>query len=300
MFSLFKSTPGRSTKRLTPAAVLTPWSLGLRRGPTLEALSLNPEHERPILTHRDVTDCEATFVADPFAWHRDGRWYLFFETFDRVRGRGVISCATSTDTVKWNYERVVLHEPFHLSYPYVFEFNGNMYMLPEGRKGGAVRLYRAVEFPYSWALVGNLIEGKYKDCSIVEWQGRWWMFAGMGAYGLRIFHAETPLGPWVPQRKPWVYLRRKSRARPGGRVISYDGKLLRFGQDNRVRYGHQLRALVVDELDSRRFREHELSDKPILAPADGGWNSVGMHHMDPWRLPDGSWLGFVDGAGTLN
>jgi hypothetical protein len=26
-----------------------------------------------------------------------------------------------------------------------------------------------------------------------------------------------------------------------------------------------------------------------------GWNSEGMHHLDAQRLPDGTWLGAVDG-----
>lgn len=299
MFAFLNFAKQRTQKRLSPAAVLTPWSIGIRRGPTLESLGRNEPTEVPILTHRDVIDCEATFIADPFAWYKAGIWYLFFETFDRKRGRGVISLATSCDAKSWQYERIVLEEPYHLSYPYVFEFDGEMYMLPEGRKGGAVRLYRAIQFPYSWALVGNLIEGKYKDCSIVKWKDRWWMFAGMGAYGLKIFHSETPLGPWTPHRRPWIYLRHKAGARPGGRIIEHEGKLLRFAQDNIVRYGHQLRAFVIDELSERKFSEREFLAHPILSPASGGWNSMGMHHMDPWRLPDGSWLAFVDGAGVL-
>jgi hypothetical protein len=35
---------------------------------------------------------------------------------------GEIGLATSEDGLKWDYKQVVLNEPFHLSYPYVFEW----------------------------------------------------------------------------------------------------------------------------------------------------------------------------------
>ena len=72
--------------------------------------------------------------------------------------KGVIALASSADGFKWGYRQVVLDEPFHLSYPYVFEFEGEHYMVPESHQDRSLRLYRAVDFPTRWEHACNLIE----------------------------------------------------------------------------------------------------------------------------------------------
>ena len=50
-------------------------------------------------------------------------------------------------------------------------------MLPEGYGSGALRLYRAgTAFPLRWELERVLLQRPLIDTSLVEWQGRWWMF----------------------------------------------------------------------------------------------------------------------------
>ena len=61
--------------------------------------------------------------------------------------RGEIAHATSRDGAAWTYRSVVLREPFHLSYPQVFEWDGAIYMVPESRQDAAVHLYVAEAFP---------------------------------------------------------------------------------------------------------------------------------------------------------
>src|SRR5262245_46202668 len=117
------------------------WSIGIYTGDSSFQLRARPNN--PVLTNTDVTDVQAEFVADPFMLHADGRWYMFFEVLDRETQLGVIALATSDDTVNWNYEQVVLAEPFHLSYPYVFEWQGERYMIPETLGASAVCLYKA-------------------------------------------------------------------------------------------------------------------------------------------------------------
>jgi len=78
--------------------------------------------------------------------------------------------------LRWDYQRSVLAEPFHLSYPHVFEWNSDFYMIPESYQAGAVRLYRAEEFPFRWGFVANLLEGPvFLDSSVFRHDGRWWM-----------------------------------------------------------------------------------------------------------------------------
>lgn len=107
-----------------------------------------PGITNPVLTAGDVTDRDAEFVADPFMFHEDGPWYMFFEVFDRAALRGDISLASSLDGLHWTYDRIVLDESFHVSYPYVFKAGNRYYMIPETNELDEVRIYKAKNFPY--------------------------------------------------------------------------------------------------------------------------------------------------------
>ena len=274
------------------------WSLGLFHGPSPIELSETARTNNPILTASDVTDRTARFVCDPFFIFAEQRWHLFFEIMNCGSEQADIGYAWSTDLKHWEYEKVVLDEPFHLSYPYVFEHQGVFYMIPETRKAQSIRLYEAVSFPHQWKFKQTLVEGNFADSSIVQYQGRWWIFAVQGGYSLAVMYADTLNGPWQKHKLSPFYVDDKSKTRPGGRMIPFDGKLVRFAQDNRERYGHRVRAFIIDALTPDEFSEHEIPSGTLLSPAGAGWRASAMHHVDPQRLSDGSWIAVVDGAGS--
>jgi hypothetical protein len=277
--------------------------VGVYQGPSPEKLSPGRGIRNPVLTRRDITDVRAAFVADPFALRSGQTWHLFFEVFNEDADRGQIAVATSRDRRKWQYEGIVLDEPFHLSYPHVFEWQGQYYMTPESYQAGSVRLYRASAFPYRWSLEQVLIEtAAPSDPSVFRYDGRWWMFVGVSLKqkfdGLRLFHAGHLSGPWVEHCGSPVVAGDPRMARPGGRVIAQPGRLLRWAQDCWPVYGTQVRLLEISELTTSAYGEREVRDSPILGPGNRGWNRGGMHHVDAHQLESGSWVAYVDGRPT--
>src|SRR5262249_57949194 len=113
------------------------------------------------LTGEAVPDVPAGFLADPFMVRSGGGWHMFLEVMNGRTGRGEIGLAVSPDGLNWKYRQVVLTEPFHLSYPYVFEWRGTHYMVPETYQAGEVRLYEATDFPSRWRRGGTLVRGAY-------------------------------------------------------------------------------------------------------------------------------------------
>ncbi|MFC7138064.1 hypothetical protein ACFQRB_19535 [Halobaculum litoreum] len=116
----------------------------------------------PVLTAADVTDFGRTdCVADPFLFvTADGDWHMFFEVYTQNRQpSAVIGHAESTDGYDWSYDRVVLEADEHLSYPYVFKWEGDHYMVPDTwakeRGPAAITLYKAESFPYGWEPVAG-------------------------------------------------------------------------------------------------------------------------------------------------
>lgn len=249
----------------------------------------------PVLKAADVGDVDAQFVADPFIVRDGACWYMFFEVLESESRLGVIGVASSENGFSWRYERIVLRELFHLSYPYVFGWNGSFYMIPESGQASAVRLYRAVEFPTRWQFVCELLSGKYWDASIVYRDGLWWLFALNDQVSLTLHYAAELHGPWTQHPRSPIVKNSVSSARPGGRLINYEDKIIRYAQDGEPTYGSRLRVFQLDELTTTEFKEHEVAGSPVLAASGHGWNATGMHHADVHQLDDGSWIAGVDG-----
>jgi beta-xylosidase len=270
------------------------WSIAIYSGPTPFQLQPAP----PVLTKSDITDIPADFVADPFMLRRNDTWYMFFEVMRTDTELGEIGLATSNDAHTWTYDRIVLREPFHLSYPHVFEWQNDYYMLPETLNAGAVCLYKALDFPYNWSVVARLIEGQLADPSILRFNDLWWLFACSTPYQhdtLRLCFANELTGPWTEHPKSPLIRNDKCRARPAGRILNFNNRLFRFAQDCGPRYGSSVRAFEITKLTKDNYAETELHI-PILKASGNGWNAKGMHHIDAHQQPDGHWLACVDGT----
>ncbi len=278
------------------------WSIGIYAGDTPFRLLPHPGVTNPVLTGRDVTDVPAEFVADPFMARHGGIWHMFFEVMNRETQRGEIGLAESADGLVWSYKQIVLAEPFHLSYPYVFEWEGEHYMMPETLGANAVRLYRATNFPVEWVCVGPIIEGTFADPSVFRFAGDWWLFACSTPYRhdtLRLFRANSLTGPWTEHPASPVVEGDRLSARPGGRVLVTDGGVTRFSQVCFPSYGSRVRAFEIRALAGALYSEAEHPHSPVLQGSGTGWNAAGMHHVDPHPLLGGGWLACVDGLSQL-
>ena len=253
----------------------------------------------PVFAGDDCSDILALFAADPFLFHTNDTWYLFAEVWNIDTAQGDIALATSSDGVEWEYRGVVLDEPFHLSYPCVFAWNDNIYMVPESYRTGTIRLYRADPFPDNWVHVVDLVNGVYVDSTPFYHAGRWWMFAGVRSnLDLHLFWSDDLYSGWQEHPRSPVIRGDGRRARPGGRTfVDDDGRLIRIAQDCLPTYGNQVRAFEVTELTTDTYAERELANSPILDGTIFPWASAGMHHFDPQRVPGepGRWLVAIDG-----
>jgi len=274
------------------------YSIGIYTGTSPFDLSPCGDIKNPVLTAQDVTDVDAEFVADPFMVREDGTWYMFFEVLNRQSGHGDIGLAVSEDGCRWEYKQIVLDEPFHLSYPGVFKWEGEYYMVPETRLAYAVRLYKAEEFPFKWRYVQDLVAGNYLDPTLFNDGQRWWMFAGERCDVLHLFHADDLEGPWVRHPASPVVKLDGDIARPGGPVIRYDGRYYRYTQDCDPTYGNQVRAFEITILTPERYEERPVESNPIVQATGRGWNAEQMHHVDAHYVDGVGWIAVVDGYGT--
>jgi hypothetical protein len=274
------------------------WSIGIYSGNSPYHMATLPGVPNPVLTCQDVRDRSASFVADPFMIQADGVWHMFFEVLNAPTNMGEIGLAISHDGFEWLYQQIVLTEAFHLSYPYLFAWKGEYYMIPETLKAEAVSLYKAQSFPTQWSYLGPLIKGSFADPSIFYFDNRWWMFACSTPYQhneVRLYMADDLMGPWTEHPKSPIVEGNKRMARPAGRVTILNDKIIRFSQDCFPLYGSQVRAFEISQLTATSYVEAEHASSPVLTASGSGWNGLGMHHIDPHLLPDGRWIACVDG-----
>lgn len=285
------------------------WSIGIYQGKSPFALA--SANNNPVLHALDISDLEADFIADPFMVRHQEQWFLFFETLPKISSTsiasdkyvpestcGVIGLAISNNGIDWHYQGTVLREPWHLSYPHVFEVEGVHYMLPETLGADCIRLYRADKFPTHWSPVADLLPGRHADATPFYYRHHWWIFSCPTPEShdtLELHFASHLIGPWYPHPKNPLIDRNARIARPAGRVLVWQDKIFRFAQDCVPRYGSQVRMFEITHLSKQEYAEQECEHSPLLVPTGHGWNGRNMHHIDLHQQGPEQWIACVDG-----
>jgi hypothetical protein len=233
-------------------------------------------------TWQVLPDPGTHFYADPFPFTHQGQTYVFVEDLDHRTNKGVISVIPFGATGPAGGAQVVLEEPFHLSYPFVFERDGQIWMIPETSANNAITLYRAERFPDRWVKEADLLTGlSASDATIVEHGGLLWMFAttwnGAGSFSdtLSIFSSAALCGPWKPHAGNPVLVDQSS-ARPAGAFVRRDGRLWRPVQDCRDGYGTGIGLAEVTRLDAEGYAQTVHS----VVKAPSGWPGRRLHTLN--------------------
>lgn len=231
---------------------------------------------RPLLPPAD------RFWADPFPIARNGRHYIFFEEFIRRNGRGHIAVMEINADGTVGAPRVVLERPYHLAYPHIFEWRGELFMVPDSSQARGVQLFRCTRFPGEWTLETVLLEDiPATDATLQQIDGVWWLFTTIADppaenyETLHLFHAETPMGPWIPHQANPVKIDVRS-ARPAGRLFEHGAHWYRPAQDCSIRYGYGIQVNRIERLDRHDYREQ------VTATIGPGWypGLVGTHTLN--------------------
>jgi hypothetical protein len=223
------------------------------------------------------------FIADPFGWWRDGKLYVFVETYDyRVRV-GAIEVLTYDADLTLIDRAPVLSEPWHLSYPLIFEAEGETWMLPEAHRSEGLTLYRAIDFPTRWEKAHRIVLDHVPvDATPLFHDDRWWLFYTSASRepdkmsALHIAYADRLAGPWTPHPMNPVRVDISS-SRPGGTARVVDGVIVLPVQDCSETYGGAIRLLRFSVLTPDRVEM--AASARIEAPADFAPYVEGLHTL---------------------
>lgn len=197
------------------------------------------------------------WAADPFVISKDKKDYLFFEMFDRFKGKGLIGYREISDN-NVGKMKVVYEAVHHLSFPYIFKYDNEYYMMPEYSEGKELPLLRATHFPDRWEKVESWMMGKrVVDSVLLRYENQIYLFTQELEEG----YLSDELSIFVQEGKAWSrhamnpVVKSLTNSRLAGKIFQADNKLIRVAQDCKNGYGIKLHFSNIIELSGQKFSE---------------------------------------------
>jgi hypothetical protein len=168
-----------------------------------------------------------SFWADPFPIEKDGRVWILLEVLSFATQRGHLAAIELFADDSHGEVQTIMMAESHLSYPFIFAWQGELYLLPEAGQSREVTLWKCDQFPDRWTKAATLLSDVcYADPTLIEHDGLWWLFLTLGEEDgiclqdeLHLYYANSPFGPWTPHiENPIKSDARNSR--PAGNIFS--------------------------------------------------------------------------------
>ncbi len=226
------------------------------------------------------------YFADPFLIRENSNIYCFIEDFNYKKNKGSIGLIILNPgkKVKYQFMGTVLEEKFHMSYPYIFKYDNNFFMVPETAQDKNIRLYESIKFPYEWKFKRFLMKNvSAVDTTIFYHENLWWMFtnidsSNIGSFDseLFIFWSDNPIsGKWFPHKLNPLIIDPLT-ARMGGLIINYEN-IIRVSQTQDFNfYGRSTKLFKIVELTKNTYKEVLIKE----IKADFDLKSIGTHHFN--------------------
>jgi hypothetical protein len=218
--------------------------------------------------------------ADPFLIKFNNRKLCFLEDYLVATGKGDISLYEISDKGPIFLGRII-EESFHLSYPYVFEDDGALYLVPESSKNNDIRLYKCVDFPLKWKLHKVLINDiSAVDTIIFKDNELWWLLTNINSYNndessseLHIYYANDLINSnWTEHIQNPVSVSINNGRNGGSFLLNLNR--IRVGQAQKsYMYGHSFTLNKITKLDRNVYEEFPIC---TFTPPDG---YDGTHHL---------------------
>lgn len=195
------------------------------------------------------------WLADPFLYEYDGQHYLFVEQYFNSKNRAGIGVYEIKDGNPIN-NSIIIDNPYHMSYPCVFFYKGNHYMIPESSSNQTIDLYVAEEFPQKWRHEKILVIGRRMvDTTVLVRKDAVYLITYENDSNGWVLHSYLLNMDDYSLLKIGDTHYKTNVARPAGCFFEKDGKLYRPAQNCTIKYGESLLIYEVTELSEKFYRE---------------------------------------------
>lgn len=238
------------------------------------------------------------FWADPFLFEYQDKTYVFFENWEYSREKGKISVGVI------NEDRITdvkdcLDLDYHLSYPLIFEYQNQIFMIPETGQMKRLEIWRCDHFPNKWTLEKTCFEDEGRslvDSTITkDSNNQFWLFVNFGSrkfleHGsdLCVFKIDSPMmNEIIPHKLNPVASDCRSARNAGNIYIDKNGRLIRPSQasQNGV-YGECLNLCHIKKLTIDAYEE-EILETVTPEYKDGLYATHHVSHASDIFVVDG-------------
>ena len=229
-----------------------------------------------------IRNYKNTFLADPFLFKKNNKKFLFGEEYNFKKSKGSIVVYEINEST-YNRIGICLEENFHLSYPYIFKFENNIYMLPETAQINEIRLYKCIDFPMKWKFFKTIKKDIFAVDNMIFFKNNyWWLFTNIANghkdrfSNLDIFYSDNPLSDkWIEHDKNPIFVNIE-KSRNGGIIIDKND-IFRINQSpSFYEYGYEINLNKIVKLTPENYEEVCIRNiKP-----DFKKNLIGIHHLN--------------------
>jgi hypothetical protein len=200
-----------------------------------------------------------TYLADPFSFMRNGRLEILCEEFNYKLSKGIISrLIYDPFTRSVTAIKPAIQEDWHLAYPYIFEYKGDVYCLPESANKLKVNLYKLDNETDHFTLYKSILENvDAVDPTLFQYNGLWWLFytrKHLSDTHLYACYSSDPFEGYQFHYNNPIKTDVQS-ARPAGVPFILNGELYRPAQDCSRTYGGNIAIMRINRLDPYHFEE---------------------------------------------
>jgi len=176
-----------------------------------------------------------------------------------------------------------LEENFHLSFPYLFKFDNQIYLMPETKEINEIRIYKSLKFPLKWEFYKTIKKNiPAVDSMIFKYNDVWWLFTNFSPTGnspeseLNIFFSENgPLTDNWKAHKLNPIVTDSFSARNAGLVLKKDLIYRCAHYIDNFYIGKKTKIYEIIELTDKTYIEKQVA---IIEPEKFS-NAFSTHHL---------------------
>ena len=221
------------------------------------------EISKSMWRYKKILPPKDRFWADPHIISMDKNYFIFIEEYVYSKSKGHIALIKMDKEGNYDYLGKILEKDYHLSYPFVFQFENNFYMIPETESNNNIELYKCTDFPKKWEYHGEIMNNvNAVDTTIFNYNDKWWMFTGMkenlgssNSDELFLFHSDNPLSNDWESHSNNPIISDVRQARPAGKIFSFKDDIYRPSQNSSKFYGYGISVNQINNITKNEYQE---------------------------------------------
>lgn len=234
--------------------------------------------------------------ADPFLI-RDGDngYSVFYEKFFENSLEGSIWHLRLNDQLEVISDDLLMSPDHHISYPFIFNENGTIYIIPETASNSRLSVYEYNRVERSLQFRKHILDIPILDATFLKTDNKYWLFGvrknneSDHHYESWVYTANDLLGEYTPH--PMCPVKKGLKGtRAAGNFIEVDGTFYRPTQNCEEEYGKSIILYKIDELTPSQVSE---TDHMSIALGGNGQNAK-IKRIHTINVADG--LMVVDGV----